>query len=144
MSDFQKMMDAIAEQDMKRRSQYHLTLGALADICIHSYKLGRVLAYANGNLNPKLEVNSYRGYYCDLAIATTTDPDEICRTKDFGELLKRTIDTPLTGYKGGNFLMGKDTPLWLSDYGEYTGLAIMDASEDYEGDLMLKVKKIEV
>ena len=144
MSDFQKMIDALADADMKKRSQYHLTLGDLADICLNFKPVGHVVTYLDGGINPGLEVNSYRGYYTDLAIATTGPHGELCFTSDLGELLKQTIDKPLTGYKGGDFLMTKDAPLWLSDYGEYTGLAIMDADADFDGNLRLKVKKIEI
>ena len=142
MTDFQELMDSISDADRKMRSQYHMTLGELADICLDFNPIGFVVTDMKG-INPSLEVNSYRGYYCDLAIATNTAGVELCLTRDLGVLLNLTIDKTLTGYKGGDFLMDKDTPLWLSDYGEYTGLAIMDASEDYEGDLMLKVKKIQ-
>ena len=141
MTDFQKIMDSISDADRKMRSQYHMTLGELADICLDFNPIGCVVS--DCGISPSLEVNSYRGYYCDLAIAPNTAGGELCLTRDLGVLLNLTIDKPLNGYKGGDFLMTKDTPLWLSDYSEYTGLAIMDAVANTDGNLCLKIKKIQ-
>jgi len=32
------------------------------------------------------------------------------------EVLKQAIGKRFTGYKGGDFLMGKNTPVWLAEY----------------------------
>lgn len=87
-------------------------------------------------------LNSWRGSYCELAIQTeslgsvNTEEVEkeyteygmtIYKTKSIGkenptveewiEVLKQAIGKTFTGYKGGDFLMGKNTPVWLAEYG---------------------------
>lgn len=88
-------------------------------------------------------VDSWRGSYCELAIQTemigshNTDEVEkeypeygmtIWKTAPIGkenptvgewiEVLKQAIGKTFTGYKGGDFLMGKNTPVWLAEYGD--------------------------
>ena len=58
------------------------------------------------------ERDSYRGYYDDLAFepGVTT----------VGELLKaaeKALGHTFEGYKGGEFIMEKNTPIWIANYG---------------------------
>jgi hypothetical protein len=65
--------------------------------------------------------HSYRGYYSDLALDSKDEPTTA------GELLailKRALGETYGGYKGGDFVMGADTPLWMASYGS-TGRAII-------------------
>ena len=60
------------------------------------------------------DLMSYRGYYCDLAF----DPET--REETVAALLARCQDAmgrTFEGYKGGDFLMGETTPLWVAPYG---------------------------
>jgi len=87
-------------------------------------------------------INSWRGSYCELAIKTenlgwyNTDIIEY-ESKEFDyktykqksigkknptveewiDVLKKAIGKTFTGYKGGNYLMSKNTPVWLAEYG---------------------------
>lgn len=65
-------------------------------------------------------VDSYRGYYCDLAIGVHAGGRGADRTT-VGELLAElegAIGKTFVGYKGGEYVMGKQTRVWLSNYGE--------------------------
>ena len=61
------------------------------------------------------DLNSYRGYYYHLAIGYAQD-HEI----NVAQFLNRLLDIrnrTLTGYKGGEWLMCDETPVWVSPYG---------------------------
>jgi hypothetical protein len=66
--------------------------------------------------------NSYRGYYQDLAFEPSTEEMavgellRVCREKCMGQCFQ--------GYKGGDFWMTGNTPLWIASYG-ITGPRLM-------------------
>jgi hypothetical protein len=57
-------------------------------------------------------------------------------------LLVDTLGKTLEGYKGGDFLMDADTPLWCSPYGDASGLAIV-RMEYEDGLVQLFTKKVD-
>jgi hypothetical protein len=68
-----------------------------------------------------VSLDSYRGYYRDLAIQWS---DWERGTKDdlgtVGKLLARlkaAVGEAFEGYKGGEFTMNEETPLWCAEYG---------------------------
>ena len=84
-------------------------------------------------------MSSYRGYYSDLAF----EPDgEEITVGEFLKVCENALDTTYEGYKGGDFLMGSNTPLWISSYGEVSSIAIMDIGVTGE-KLILVVKQID-
>jgi hypothetical protein len=86
-------------------------------------------------------INSWRGIYAELAIQTedfgsyqteeiehTFDSGDVCyKHKNIGkknptvaewiDILKEAVGKTFTGYKGGDFTMGKGTPVYLAEYG---------------------------
>lgn len=80
-------------------------------------------------------VDSWRGSYCELAInyETKGKPPSVLRLIN---ILKDAIGVTFVGYKGGDFLMGKTTPIWVANYGESMGFredkdtAIVDVREE--------------
>ena len=59
--------------------------------------------------------NSYRGYYRDLAFAKGPG------TRPAGELLEEcrsAMGREFYGWKGGDYLMGENTPVWIATYGD--------------------------
>ncbi|MGD9697529.1 hypothetical protein [Acinetobacter sp.] len=73
-----------------------------------------------GELPPEKEIKglgdlgSYRGYYMDLAFEPSNE------TETASALLERCKDAigqVFKGYKGGDFVMGAMTPLWIANYG---------------------------
>lgn len=115
MDFLQQLVDVLGKLEQQERSasgQY--TLGLL----IERLKLAPEDAKVTGF--GKLE--SYRGYYCDLAFRPS---EEVITVK---ELLARCYDAMgkvFTGYKGGDYVMHEKTPLWISEYGEASNMKLM-------------------
>jgi hypothetical protein len=71
---------------------------------------------------PAGEFHSYRGSYDQLALGTGSYPLTV------GALLSRCRNADgetFEGYKGGDYMMSRDTPVWFADWGEYPGRAIV-------------------
>lgn len=69
---------------------------------------------------------SYRGYYEDLSFQVGPD------TKTVEQLLvqcREAIGATYEGYKGGNFVMGESTLLWIAPFGR-TGVKIVSINKD--------------
>lgn len=80
------------------------------------------------------DADSYRGYYSDLAFEPLYDA--YARTvKDALYEVENAHGKTFTGYKGGEFTMDGDTPVWYSHYGD-TGSAIVGISD--EGEILLQ------
>ena len=124
MIDIQKMINVMLEQRREDRSKYHLTLGQLIKRLDRVPGVTKILTADGQGIEG---LCSYRGYYSDLALNPVGGPvwtaDQLLREAKF------VINTELTGYKGGEFLMTEDTPLWLARYGGL-GPAIMDLTPD--------------
>ena len=152
MSDLQEMWDLLSNIEKDARSIYHVTLGELIDFTkdmdpgsiIHS---DRPDAHADG-----IEIHfitTYRGYYSDLAFFIHELPKEeknsIFTVGDLHERCKILLDTTLTGYKGGDFLMEESTPLWYepSDWhGAASEIAIINLEKDCYGNLVFITKEL--
>lgn len=84
-------------------------------------------------------IDSYRGYYSDLALS-------------FGEtgmaagaLLCELRDADggvFEGYKGGDYRMDRDTPVWVANYGRSDGVAVV-AVEDQGWRVLLRTALID-
>jgi hypothetical protein len=60
------------------------------------------------------EANSYRGYYSDLAFSPLAQP---CTVKEALQEAEQANGTTFHGYKGGDYTMTRNTPVWYSHYG---------------------------
>ena len=72
------------------------------------------------------EAESYRGYYMDLAFVPLGKPRTV------KEALKEALlahGKTFEGYKGGEFTMEGDTPVWYSHYGS-CGPAIIGITDE--------------
>ncbi|SRR6266568_3253830 len=94
-------------------------------------------------------IDSWRGSYAELAIEYAEDGEKLS-TSAFLDLLKRAVGSTFYGYKGGEFLMGKITPVWVANYGESYGFkqdgdidtqAVIDISQD-EQNVVIETKCI--
>lgn len=66
-------------------------------------------------------VDSYRGFYDNLAI----QPDPRRQTvAGLRGVLCAAVGEVFTGYKGGGYVMTEETPLWVSPWGEASGLRV--------------------
>lgn len=133
--DIQKLIHAMGDAARAARKNYHLTLGGLIEALEKVPADTPVVLDRGGHIHSP---HSYRGYYSDLAFhqgdsATTA-----------GELLtvcKGALGMSFEGYKGGDFLMEEDTPLWIASYGSSSGLAIVSVSQ-FAGNLLLGTKQL--
>lgn len=110
--DIQELFDMVSNASRDTRKDYHVCLGELLDGLRQADPEGWVYLTSP---------HSYRGYYSDLALEPTTTPIKVW---ELINQLSDVIDTELTGYKGGEFLMSADTPVWVSHYGT-TGSALV-------------------
>jgi hypothetical protein len=119
MVDIQKLFDAMSDNARRDRARYHLTLGQAIERLDGCDQAGAVVFSDGGHPG---EADSYRGYYSDLALA----PNGNLRTvAELVAELRRALNATFEGYKGGDFVMGPNTPLWRAPYGS-TGEAIVD------------------
>ena len=138
--DLQKLVDVMNEQSKNTRAQYQLTLGELIKSLESSSQYATVVC-SNG-ISPGTPY-SYRGYYSDLAFELN-DPTVVdLKVKDFLAICRKVLDTTLEGYKGGDFVMDANTPLWLSCWGEADDVAIMDVIRKNDETVLLVVKSLE-
>jgi hypothetical protein len=106
--DMQQLVDDMnsAQQSMRKESEQF----TLCDLIERLEQLPQDLLIPLG-----VEAMSYRGYYCDVAFSpllnTSFTVAHVLRTAE------RTVDKVLTGYKGGDFKMDLDTPVWIAHYG---------------------------
>lgn len=103
--DFQALVDGMAQRDQRERSRTQMTLGSM----IATLKgMSSDVPMCLGDLD------SYRGYYCDLAF----EPSEESKTvAELLEICQGSMGQVFTGYKGGDYMMGANTPIWLAHYG---------------------------
>lgn len=135
--DFQALFDAVSEAARTTRKDYHLTLDKLIAVIenLTDQSIAVVLDY-----DPEVSVgstDSYRGYYADMALQPSRT--QISADKLY-VILKLAHGSTFEGYKGGDFEMEGDTPLWVAAYGS-TGRALMGASE-VDGRLVLHTKEL--
>ena len=69
-------------------------------------------------------VNSYRGYYDQLAIGFTDDADRPVKVSELLKELESAVGGTFAGYKGGEYKMDKNTPVWCANYGDCHDTAI--------------------
>ena len=134
--DLQKLVDAMSETSRMERGNYHVTLGELIEF-VDKLPLLTTVKFSNGS-HPS-GVDSYRGYYSDLAIEPS---NEKINVEKFLVILRGSLGKTFMGYKGGDFIMEENTPLWMANYGD-CGEAVVSISENGEGDLILITKDLD-
>jgi len=70
-------------------------------------------------------LDSWRGDYSELALNYQSDGERM-DVGEFLQMLKDAIGKEYTGYKGGEFAMGKHTPIWVANYGNSGSTAVID------------------
>ena len=85
-------------------------------------------------------IDSYRGYYDHLAIGyCMRDDNGYYKTvADLLDALRAANGKTFSGYKGGDFVMGLHTPVWVSNWGQNASTAILgiDEREDFRTVLL--------
>lgn len=104
--NIQALMDGMAANWQRERAETQMTLGKLISE-LEAMPEGAEVA----NLT---SAHSYRGYYSDLAF------EQVEGTRPATDLLaecKAAMGQVFCGYKGGDYVMGVLTPVWLASYG---------------------------
>lgn len=119
MHPMQALVDGMSAKWQRDRAQTRMTLGRLIE-ALEAMPNDAVVA----NL---ADPHSYRGYYCDLAFEFHGS------TRPVSELLnecRESMGKAFTGYKGGDFVMGTNTPVWVADYGVSSDDRLVGISSD--------------
>lgn len=96
------------------------------------------ITYKGGGSINSDEIDEKNGDYTFYKEKDTTLPKNV-KVKDLLKVLKMAIGKTMEGYKGGNFLIGKTTPVWVANYGETTGYKT-NRDYDYQAVVDVKVK----
>lgn len=100
------------------------------DKIIKKYKHEAIVIFDFADTFPTY-IDSWRGCYCELALNFAShskcveNEEEMTLTK-FIEMLKKCIGKTFTGYKGGEYEMNEDTPVWVANYGASGNTAVVD------------------
>lgn len=104
--DLQDLVDGMSARMQRERAETQMTLGSLIE---------SLEALPDGAEVPNLKgADSYRGYYSDLAFGRGEG------NRPAAELLaecRAAMGKVFMGYKGGDFVMGQTTPVWVAEYG---------------------------
>jgi len=92
------------------------------------------------------DIISWRGSYSELSLEYA-EKGRKCSVEAWISRLRGTVGAIRYGYKGGEFLMGKTTPVWVANYGESAGFigatqAVVDIAE-HEHAVMVETKPLE-
>lgn len=114
----QAMVNEMLKQRQIERSTSQMTLGKLID---------RLSAMPPDAMIESIEApHSYRGYYSDLAFESNSGRIPVSAAL---ALCKSAMGEVFQGYKGGDFQMGRNTPLWVANYGD-CGQKLMAVRDD--------------
>ena len=125
MSGLHKILIGFMDSLRRERSSYHLTLGKMI-VILERMPPQTIIRTADGRSLGR--AHSYRGYYADLAFEPVQGSEQ--NAAELATVCRLTLGKSFEGYKGGFFWMNKDTPLWISSYGESSGEAIIGLGED--------------
>lgn len=77
---------------------------------------------------------SYRGYYRLLCIEPGKTPIKV---KAFLNKLANVLDMPLTGYKGGEFIMHSEVFIFVAEYGTTSNIVVSGVRKDKESKTVI-------
>ena len=102
----QAMVNGMNAEFQRKRSGTQMTLGALIKT-LEALRPEQAVVGLGDEM-------SYRGYYCDLAFEPSVEPKSAAALLDQA---RGAMGRVYEGYKGGDFTMGANTPLWIEEYG---------------------------
>ena len=100
-----------------------LNFGAFID-AVKALPDETIIRFDFGYFTPKGK-HSYRGYYEDIALGYTDETHDRLTAKDLAAELTSYLGQTISGYKGGDYTVTRDTGMWVSaDSSECTGTII--------------------
>ena len=121
--DIQKLVNVLSEAGNKERANYHLTLGQLIEKLEKANPTAIVHIDCDKFYYPTTP-HSYRGYYDDLAFGSR-ELGEPVKADDFLKICKDALNNTFEGWKGGSYIMDARTPLWISEPGDVSSVAVI-------------------
>lgn len=118
--DMQKIVDLMNVTSKQTRARYQMTLGKLIAELSECAPTDLVVFGGEDEGSPG-SPDSYRGYYSDLSFDSAGKPITVA---EFKATCEKAVGETFQGYKGGDYKMDNDTPLWVAQYG-CCGHAIM-------------------
>jgi len=135
----QEYLDSMVKGARKNRlsSSDQLTLGEVLEklepiVKNQKYVIGKYKEEANVMFDFEYffptDISSWRGAYDELALNIKTYEGETkpLTITQFYNLLKDCIGKEFYGYKGGDYVMDIDTPIWVANYGNSGNTAVID------------------
>lgn len=87
-------------------------------------------------------LDSYRGFYNQLALGYEAGGEYHATVRktvgDFLTELKEAVGKEYTGWKGGEYTMNEETPVWVDNPGSCCGTAIVEVGMFYDHALHLQ------
>ena len=123
----QAVFDSMARRLAEERSKTQMTLGELISVLAGIITTQKIHGLA-------AELESYRGYYSDLAIYPS---DGECTVGELLSRCRKAMGACFEGYKGGGYCMTADTPMWVASYGICSDNRLMGL--DIESDPILPI-----
>jgi hypothetical protein len=114
-----------------------MRLGAIID-ALSAARQDASVQFDFGGFEPS-DVKSYRGYYSDLAIGFSDNGLDL---PSLLNELRQADGGTFEGYKGGDYRMSRDTPVWVANYGNSHGVAVV-AVEDQDWRVVLRTALID-
>ena len=69
--------------------------------------------------------DSWRGDYSELALNYNVDGEEM-KVSEFLSMLKECVGKSFSGWKGGEYRMTEDTPVWVANPGKSGNTAVIE------------------
>lgn len=114
MTDIQRLVNAMTAVMKSERQKYHLTLGGLIEALEKMpFPEKTIIKFDDSGCSP-CNPHSYRGYYEDLSFE---ESESRITANQFLAMAKKAVGHTYTGWKGGDFTMGVNTPLWRATEG---------------------------
>lgn len=135
--DIQSLVNAMNESGRLTRGRYQMTLGKMID-ALTKFDQSALVVFGGADDGAPGSEDSYRGYYSDLSFDAS---GKNVTVSDFKKSCEAALGQTYQGYKGGDYKMGADTPLWCASYG-CCGNAIMNVSEN-DGKIVLVTRDVE-
>jgi hypothetical protein len=104
-----------------------ITLGHLITLLKHVEDREVPIEFDFPSSNIPTTLASYRGYYSQLALGHRDfnyDKPAIPNVNTVIEELESAIGQTFQGWKGGDYVMSPDTPIWVDNPGRYSSIAI--------------------
>jgi hypothetical protein len=119
------------------------SLGALIDALKRCHKEADV-QYDFCYLSPTT-VESYRGYYNHLALGWTNReaPPYWPTVAQVLAVLEPAVNATFQGYKGGDYRMTRETPLWVANYSHTGSTGIVAIEAEYDHTVVFITKKVD-